>query len=623
MRKILALLLGFFVIVSPGLALSAPGGDRPEPVVNFGSIDVQNPMPGESVRVSYPAGTFDPNVEVRIALLNPPDTEGTEVGRPQSGDDGSLIYDFVVPVGAEVGAIQVEAGHESGIVRTPITISADYVTAATDIDYEQPGQFDMEPCSSDVDSDCIESTGYYTDEGMLVKAGFLANADDPGFTCEDGHISNHSGSYWNFPGLETERDDPTVLVGPALTTPNFNHRCSRPSSRDGSESLAMESVYISLYGAHNHGNGSFNQASTSAEDCPTGFSCTTGAGPGEARFEITLRVSNFAAAFAYATMSDLDVAFEEDETFTRMIVSGRAQGVPGVWDSESYSEGSLRTANQADYIAQRWDIQLKNANDPGFPDRCGEFGFPIVAGNHAWGGQPVWDSQAEELLFNMGAPHLRPDGDPFEGSYEARIPVAYAECLWGIDPASLVTDLEVIVEDEGVVRDSSEFEASIRIVDDLLHIDADGFHFSEPDVVVRQVGGGSGGQVVGSGGSFSGFTPVRILNTRDDGVSRVGNVSGTGTPYRLKVAGLNGVPEGVSAVALNVTATETTGDSWGGFVTVYPCSAEIPKRTSNVNFLTGQTVANSVIAPVSSDGEVCFFVWGQAHLLADISGYFN
>ena len=131
-----------------------------------------------------------------------------------------------------------------------------------------------------------------------------------------------------------------------------------------------------------------------------------------------------------------------------------------------------------------------------------------------------------------------------------------------------------------------------------------------------------GSDPVVAAGSFSGFKPVRILDTRD-GVSRVGNVSGSGTPYRLKVAGLNGVPEGVSAVALNVTATETTAAAWGGFVTVYPCSAEIPKKTSNVNFLTGQTVANSVIAPVSSDGEVCFFVWGQAHLLADISGYFS
>jgi hypothetical protein len=44
-------------------------------------------------------------------------------------------------------------------------------------------------------------------------------------------------------------------------------------------------------------------------------------------------------------------------------------------------------------------------------------------------------------------------------------------------------------------------------------------------------------------------------------------------------------------------------------------------NASNVNFVSGDTVANSVIAPVSSDGKVCFYVFGKAHLLADISGY--
>jgi hypothetical protein len=41
-----------------------------------------------------------------------------------------------------------------------------------------------------------------------------------------------------------------------------------------------------------------------------------------------------------------------------------------------------------------------------------------------------------------------------------------------------------------------------------------------------------------------------------------------------------------------------------------------------VHFVTGQTVPNSVIAPVSANGEVCFYVYGIAHLLADVTGYF-
>jgi len=33
-------------------------------------------------------------------------------------------------------------------------------------------------------------------------------------------------------------------------------------------------------------------------------------------------------------------------------------------------------------------------------------------------------------------------------------------------------------------------------------------------------------------------------------------------------------------------------------------------------------VANGVIVPVSSDGRVCFYVYGTAHLIADINSYF-
>jgi len=42
-----------------------------------------------------------------------------------------------------------------------------------------------------------------------------------------------------------------------------------------------------------------------------------------------------------------------------------------------------------------------------------------------------------------------------------------------------------------------------------------------------------------------------------------------------------------------------------------------------LNFTSGQTIPNSVIAPVSSSGQVCFYVYGKAHLLADVSGYFS
>lgn len=114
--------------------------------------------------------------------------------------------------------------------------------------------------------------------------------------------------------------------------------------------------------------------------------------------------------------------------------------------------------------------------------------------------------------------------------------------------------------------------------------------------------------------------PARILNTRAG--AKVGNAEGTGAPYVLQVTGQGGVPaSGVGAVASNVTVTQSENPTiGGGFVTVYPCGTR--PDASNLTFTTGQTIPNSVIAPVSAQGTVCFYVYGTAHLLADVSGYF-
>ena len=50
--------------------------------------------------------------------------------------------------------------------------------------------------------------------------------------------------------------------------------------------------------------------------------------------------------------------------------------------------------------------------------------------------------------------------------------------------------------------------------------------------------------------------------------------------------------------------------------TVSPVSSD----TSTLNFRTGQTVANSMIAPVSTQGTICVYVYGKADILIDING---
>jgi alpha-tubulin suppressor-like RCC1 family protein len=122
----------------------------------------------------------------------------------------------------------------------------------------------------------------------------------------------------------------------------------------------------------------------------------------------------------------------------------------------------------------------------------------------------------------------------------------------------------------------------------------------------------------------TGFTPLskpeRLLDTRS--TQKIGTLDGTGAAYRLRVAGQKGLPaNGLQTVAFNLTIVNGVAPDTGGYVTAYPCGA-IPD-SSNLNFKSGQTLPNAVIAPVSSEGDLCFYVYGTGDLLVDIFGYFT
>jgi len=124
--------------------------------------------------------------------------------------------------------------------------------------------------------------------------------------------------------------------------------------------------------------------------------------------------------------------------------------------------------------------------------------------------------------------------------------------------------------------------------------------------------------------SFVSLVPARVLESRSgvgstvDGLFSGLGVRGAGSVTELVVGGRGGVGVDVSAVVLTVTVTEP-GDA--GFVTVFPCGSSRP-LASNVNFVAGATVANSVVAGVGPGGRVCLFTSASTHLVVDVNGYF-
>ncbi|MEV4612248.1 PKD domain-containing protein [Kitasatospora sp. NPDC049258] len=116
-------------------------------------------------------------------------------------------------------------------------------------------------------------------------------------------------------------------------------------------------------------------------------------------------------------------------------------------------------------------------------------------------------------------------------------------------------------------------------------------------------------------GLFTPTTPRRLLDTRE-----TRSPLGTDGTRSLAIGGQGGVPADATAAVLNVTATETTADS---FLTVWPHGSGRP-NTSNVNFPPNSTVPNHVITPLGTNGTADLYNHvGSTQVVADLFGYFT
>jgi hypothetical protein len=108
-----------------------------------------------------------------------------------------------------------------------------------------------------------------------------------------------------------------------------------------------------------------------------------------------------------------------------------------------------------------------------------------------------------------------------------------------------------------------------------------------------------------SGVGFEPLEPAqRLLDTRDTGRASVVEVA---------------VPDGAEAVAVNLTATDTSAPGW---LKAYPCGSTAPV-VSNVNYFGAETVASLAFVPVSDDGTICVETLVAADVVVDITGVFR
>ncbi|MBK5331594.1 MAG: metallophosphoesterase [Ilumatobacteraceae bacterium] len=119
--------------------------------------------------------------------------------------------------------------------------------------------------------------------------------------------------------------------------------------------------------------------------------------------------------------------------------------------------------------------------------------------------------------------------------------------------------------------------------------------------------------------------PARLMETRVgpdfhtiDGQYQGTGAAPAGTITELRVAGRGGVAPDASAAVLNLTVTQPQGS---GFLTVFPCGQPQP-LASNLNYLAGQTIANTVIAAIGTNGNVCIFTSQTTDTIVDVDAAF-
>ncbi|MEQ1702666.1 MAG: hypothetical protein ABMA25_21355, partial [Ilumatobacteraceae bacterium] len=104
-----------------------------------------------------------------------------------------------------------------------------------------------------------------------------------------------------------------------------------------------------------------------------------------------------------------------------------------------------------------------------------------------------------------------------------------------------------------------------------------------------------------------------------DGESQNLGVRAAGTITEVRISNRAGIPADAVAATLNVTATGGTG---GGYVSVFPCSANnTAPSTSSLNFPAGTAVANAVTTALGVDGKVCLYTSATVNLIVDVTGY--
>ncbi|MEO7397241.1 MAG: hypothetical protein ABIW84_01620, partial [Ilumatobacteraceae bacterium] len=122
--------------------------------------------------------------------------------------------------------------------------------------------------------------------------------------------------------------------------------------------------------------------------------------------------------------------------------------------------------------------------------------------------------------------------------------------------------------------------------------------------------------------AYQPLTPIRILDTRAGapGSSPLGATLPTHGIIDVAIAGAGVVPASASAVAVNITSTDASRDS---FIQAVPYLRSPYGASSTLNIAAaGAVKPNFAIVPIGAEGKISLYVVPGGNIIIDVLGYF-
>ncbi|MEI8238135.1 MAG: hypothetical protein WCI22_01835, partial [Actinomycetota bacterium] len=129
----------------------------------------------------------------------------------------------------------------------------------------------------------------------------------------------------------------------------------------------------------------------------------------------------------------------------------------------------------------------------------------------------------------------------------------------------------------------------------------------------------------GGSGTLRPTLPTRVVDTRDQfraqmNLGTAGKTVSALSTKTLLLAGQRGIPATAKAVSIIVTVV---APSASGSVSVWGGACDSTSTAKSINFSAGQTIANTVQVALGATGSVCLRNTVGAHLVVDVTGWWN